>query len=104
MTGEDAKREDPVENPIEEERSLTDLARHRRRSLASIPVALAMLVIVSLVLWGLSGIIHVPWPLVIIVLGVLVFSFVGDVVNILCINAESRRRRERSIRQRRQKS
>ena len=81
--------------------SLTDLARSRRYSLASIPVNLAILVVVSLALWGLSRIIHLPRGLVIIVVGVTVFSLAGNVVNVLYINAQIRRRVGRSGRRKR---
>ncbi len=84
--------------------SLTDLARYRRHSLLSLRVYAVLLVAVGLAMWGLSRVVRLPRSLVVVVVGVLVFTVIGDVWNILHINAEIRRRMGPIIRQRRQQA
>ena len=104
MTSRGTGRGDPSEDSTEEADSLADLARSRRHLLMSVRVNAVLLLVVGLVLWGLSKVMHLPRSLVIVIVGVLVFSVVGDVVHILHFNAQIRRRVGRSIRQRRQQS
>ena len=95
-------RETFRQEPTKEVHSWGQMARNRRLSLTSIRLNALVLLVVGLVWWGLSRIIHVPRWLMIVIVAVTAFSFIFDIVNVLCINAEIRRRVGPSVRRRRQ--
>ncbi len=104
-TREDAKRRSTSpREPTKEADSWGQMARNRRLSLTSSRVNGLVLLVVGLVWWGLSRILPVPRWLMGIIVAVTAFSFILDVVNVLCINARIRRRVGPAIRQRRQRS
>jgi len=65
------------------EKKMKELEKARRQSGRSIPVYACIFLLTASALWLLNKFVNIPIWVVVIVLGLTAFTFVGDVINYL---------------------
>jgi uncharacterized membrane protein len=76
---------------MSDEKQIKEWRKHRRQSLAMLPVAIGLLVAVCVVLFIVGRFVDVPTWLAALLIGMAAFTVLGDAINVVYLGCKLRR-------------
>lgn len=76
---------------MSDEKQIKEWRKHRRQSVAMLPVAISLLIVVCVVLLIVGRFVDVPTWLAGLLIGLSVFTVLGDAINIVYLGRKLRR-------------